>query len=70
MKPILKHQTHLKISSCPNTLVKVLLTPVMEIDSGGNGIILFHILIPIPLLPYESGNNREIVPVRIMRVVT
>ncbi len=50
MKPILKYQTHLKISSCLNTLVKELLKPVIEIDSGGNENILFHILIPIPLL--------------------
>jgi hypothetical protein len=50
MKPILEYQTHLKILSCPNTLVKELLEPVMEIDSSRNENILFDILISIPLL--------------------
>ncbi len=55
MKPILKYQTHLKILSCPNTLVKELLKPVMEINSIGNEDIPFHILIAIPLLPFPCN---------------
>jgi hypothetical protein len=49
MKPILKYQTHPKILSHLNTLVKELLKPLMEIDSSSNENILIHILIPIPL---------------------
>jgi hypothetical protein len=60
MKPILKYQTHLKILSCPNTLVEKLLTPVMEIDSSGNENILFHILIPIPLLSFGRKYHGEV----------
>jgi hypothetical protein len=51
MKPILKYQNHIKILSCVDTLVKELLKPMMEIDSGGNENIHIHILIPIPLVP-------------------
>jgi hypothetical protein len=35
MKPMLKYQTHLTILLCVDTLVKKLLKPVMEINSGG-----------------------------------